>query len=378
MTTTRDLLIGVGVAEHLDCDATLPLRDFHPSGHAGFQLDAHVEGGIVQRADTRVGLMHRGSEKLFEARDYRQIMMLANRHDWLSAFSSELGIGLSIEAATGITPPERATWTRTLLAEANRVAVALAFLGAVLPADDDRARALDSRERLIEAQERATGGRVHPMFTRIGGIAAPLGADVLAHYAGIVADLRADLTRLAEAVLHLTEGLRGLAPLPRDLAIGFGVSGPVARASGLDLDLRRDDPYLAYAELGELLVVPTRQAGDAAARYEVLVEQVPVSLDLMSACIDRLLRLGPGQFDVRLPKTVRVPEGVTHSWIEGPLGISGTLLASVGDKTPWRLKIRSASYNNVQAMSGALAGTRLADLADAVMSFFFVVGDVDR
>ncbi len=152
----------------------------------------------------------------------------------------------------------------------------------------------------------------------------------------------------------------------------------MARASGLDLDLRRDDPYLAYAELDGLLRVPVRTDGDAAARYEVLVEQVPVSLDLMSACLERLVDLGPGPVDVRLPKTVRVPEGITHSWLEGPLGISGCLLASVGEKTPWRLKIRSASFNNVQAMGPALPGTRLADLADAVMSFFFVVGDVDR
>jgi NADH-quinone oxidoreductase subunit D len=322
--------------------------------------------------------MHRGSEKLFEARDYRQIMMLANRHDWLSAFTSELAIALAIEAATGITPPERATWTRTLLAEANRAAVAFAFLGAVLPEAADRVRVLAARELLVDAQERATGGRVHPMFTRIGGIAAPLGTDVLAHYADVVAELRAAHPRTTAATLPHAEGLRGLARVSRDAAIGFGASGPVARASGLDLDLRRDDPYLAYGELSGLLTVPTREEGDAAARYEVLVEEVLVSLTLMDACIERLLELGAGPIDVRLPKTVRVPESLTHSWIEGPLGISGTLLASIGDKTPWRLKIRSASFNNVQAMSAALPGTRLDDLAEAVMSFFFVVGDVDR
>ncbi len=132
VTDQGDLLLGVGVAAHLDCDVELSLRDFHPSGHAGFQVQAQGRGRRRPAADLRMGLMHRGAEKLFEARDYRQIMMLANRHDWLSAFSSELGIALAIEAATGITPPERATWTRMLLAEANRVAVAFAFLGAVL------------------------------------------------------------------------------------------------------------------------------------------------------------------------------------------------------------------------------------------------------
>jgi NADH-quinone oxidoreductase subunit D len=322
--------------------------------------------------------MHRGAEKLFEARDYRQIMMLANRHDWLSAFSSELGIALAIESATGITPPERATWTRTLLAEANRVAVAYAFLGAVLEDTAERGHVLALRERLVDAQERATGGRVHPMFNRIGGIAAALSPEVLAHFSSLLSELEQGRARIDAAVQEMADGLRGLAPLSSEDAVAFGVSGPVARASGLDLDLRRDDPYLSYAELGGRLVVPMRTAGDAAARYEVLAEQVPVSIDLMAACLARLAELGPGPVDVRLPKTVRVPEGVTHAWIEGPLGISGCLLASVGEKTPWRLKIRSASFNNVQAMGPALAGTRLADLPDAVMSYFFVVGDVDR
>jgi NADH-quinone oxidoreductase subunit D len=376
--TNGDLRLGVGVAARLECDAELRLRDFHPSGHAGFQLQARVADGIVLSADLRMGLMHRGAEKLFEARDYRQIMMLANRHDWLSAFSSELGIALAIESATGITPPERATWTRTLLAEANRVAVAYAFLGAVLEDTAERGHVLALRERLVDAQERATGGRVHPMFNRIGGIAAALSPEVLAHFSSLFSELEQGRARIDAAVQEMADGLRGLAPLSSEDAVAFGVSGPVARASGLDLDLRRDDPYLSYAELGGRLVVPMRTAGDAAARYEVLAEQVPVSIDLMAACLARLAELGPGPVDVRLPKTVRVPEGVTHAWIEGPLGISGCLLASVGEKTPWRLKIRSASFNNVQAMGPALAGTRLADLPDAVMSYFFVVGDVDR
>ena len=127
------LLLGVGVAAHLDHDRVLQLNDYHPSAQPGFQLSVRVVDGVIADADPRVGLMHRGSEKLFEARDYRQIMMLANRHDWLSAFSSELGIALAVEAATGITPPERATWIRTLLAEANRSGLPYVYLGYWVP-----------------------------------------------------------------------------------------------------------------------------------------------------------------------------------------------------------------------------------------------------
>lgn len=375
--TPKSLLLGVGMAAYLECDAVLSLREFHPSAQAGFQLAITQEDGVVTSADMRIGFMHRGFEKLFESRDYRQLTMLANRYDWFSAFSSELAIALVLESASGIVPPERATWTRMLLAEANRVTTTLAFLAAVL---DDRPQELaaKARERLITAQELATGGRVHPMFTRIGGVAAPVSEDALAAYAEEVTALEDSLTEIGDGTRAYASGLSGLAVLSHDDAIGFGTSGAVARASGLDLDLRRDDPYLAYSDITDLLAVPSRTSGDARARYEVLVEQLPSGLAIMRASIDRLRDLGPGAIDVPLPKTVRAPEGTTYGWIEGPLGISGALLVSLGDSMPCRLKLRSASFANAQAMQVALVGTPYDRLADAVMSFFLSVGDIDR
>ncbi|MDP1878181.1 MAG: NADH-quinone oxidoreductase subunit D [Actinomycetota bacterium] len=375
---TQSLLLGVGVAGYLECDAILHLAEGHPSAQPGFQLAVDVSDGRVASADLRVGLMHRGSEKLFEARDYRQLMMLANRHDWLSPFSSELVIALAVEAATGIAPPERATWLRTLLAEANRVAAAFAFLAAAAPQPGQRRLLQDGRERLLVLQERLTGARVHPMFTRIGGVAAPWDRADVSHAAGVSAGLADAAEGAVEVAEALSERLAGLAVLTREQAVDLGASGSVARASGLDWDLRRDDPYAAYSELGDLLVVPVERAGDAAARYRVLAAQIPVSLALMGACTDRLHALGDGPVDVLLPKSVRVPEGTGYAWVEGPLGITGCLLVSTGERTPWRLKVRSASFGNAQAMVPALVGVPQDRLADALMSFTFVVGDIDR
>src|SRR5262249_42819463 len=143
----------------------------------------------------------------------------------------------------------------------------------------------------------------------------------------------------------------GIGVLPRSAVAGYGVSGPVARASGLDLDLRRDEPYLAYGSLS--VPVVTRTAGDCHARFECLLEQVYVSLDLASTCLSRVDRIS-GPVNVRLPKVVRAPEGHTYAWTENPLGINGYYLVSRGEKTPWRLKLRTASYANVQALSGIL------------------------
>ena len=149
----------------------------------------------------------------------------------------------------------------------------------------------------------------------------------------------------------------------------------MARASGLDFDLRRDEPYLAYGELD--VPVVTRTAGDCHARFEVLLDQVYVSLDLAEQCLDRVDRI-TGPVNVRLPKVVKAPEGHTYAWTENPLGINGYYLVSRGEKTPWRMKLRTASYANVQALSTLLPGCLVPDLIAILGSMFFVVGDIDK
>jgi NADH-quinone oxidoreductase subunit D len=373
--TTRQALVAIGAARHLDADLVLDLGDLHPAQHGALQLALELDGDLIVGADARVGLLHRSAEKLFEARDYRQILMLANRHDWLSAFSSELGVALTIEAAMGIVPPVRATWSRTLLAEVNRITASLLLVGAAVA---EAAPILGVREDLQELQERATGGRVHPMITRIGGLARPLDTRWLDDLARVLALLTDQLPAVGEAVTTAMQAYAGCAVLTTDDALSIGVSGPVARASGVDLDLRRDAALLAYPELASLIDIPVFVAGDIPARYEVLLGQIPVSIALACAAADRLRELGEGPVNVPLPKVVRVPESTSYGEFEGPLGRSGYLLSSIGEKTPWRLKLRTPSFTNVQALARSLPGTVLHALAPAVTSFFFVVGDIDR
>jgi NADH-quinone oxidoreductase subunit D len=146
----------------------------------------------------------------------------------------------------------------------------------------------------------------------------------------------------------------------------------------VDFDLRRDDPYLAYGELGDVLKVVTRTGGDCYERFECLLEQTHNSLDLAEACADRLAALPPGPINLRLPKVLKVPEGETYAWTENPLGINGYYLVSRGDKTPWRLKLRSASFNNIQVLAELLPGNLVADMVAILGSMFFVVGDIDK
>jgi NADH-quinone oxidoreductase subunit D len=352
----RQLVVGTGAgAAELGTDVVLPLGPHHPSAHGVLRVRLTVDGDTVVAAEPIVGYMHRGAEKLFEVRDYRQITVLANRHDWLSAFSSELGVVAAVEQMLGLEVPDRAVWLRTLLAELNRVLNHLMFLGAH-----------PERERLQAVLEEASGGRVHYMANRVGG----LKDDVPAGWADRV---RAAVAAVRAAGVRGPDVPAGVGVLGRADALAYGVSGPVARASGVDFDLRRDEPYLAYGSLA--VPVVTRTAGDAAARFECLVEQVAVSLDLADAALDRL---PAGPVNVRLPKTVKAPEGSIYVWTENPLGINGYFLVSKGERTPWRLKLRSASFNNVQALRAILPGTRVEDLTTVLASVFFVVGDIDR
>jgi NADH-quinone oxidoreductase subunit D len=336
----------------------LPLGPQHPSAHGVLQVRLTVDGDTVVSAEPRVGFLHRGAEKLFEVRDYRQITVLANRHDWLSAFSNELGVVMAVERMLGMEVPERAVWLRTLLAELNRVVNHLAFLPGMFAA----------REPLQAVLEEASGGRIHYMANRVGGLKEDVPAGWTDRVRRAVDGLRPDLPTALDVAPG--SGLLSLAD-----AKAYGVSGPVARASGLDVDLRRDEPYLAYGQLPVRVV--TRTAGDALARYGCVLDQVHASLDLADAVLDRLPGLS-GPVNVRLPKTVKAPEGAVYEWTENPLGINGYYLVSRGERTPWRLKLRSASFNNVQALKAALPGTRVEDLTTVLASFFFIVGDIDR
>lgn len=387
LATMTETTVGIGGAAPFDSSGTdmvLNIGPQHPSTHGVLRLRLVLDGERISSAEPVIGYMHRGAEKLFEARDYRQIIMLANRHDWLSAFSNELGVVLAVERMLGMEVPERAVWLRTLLAELNRVLNHLMFLGSYpleLGGITPVFYAFREREELQAVMEEVSGGRMHYMFNRVGGLKEDLPGGWSGRARTAVAGVRSRMGRFDDLVLgnEIFRGrTRNVGVLSREVVHGFGVSGPIARASGVDLDLRRDEPYLAYPELQDVLRVVTRTEGDCLARFECLLEQAHVSLALADACLDRLAELAPGPVNQRLPKVLKAPEGHTYAWTENPLGLNGYYLVSKGGKTPYRLKLRSASYNNIQALTELLPGTLVADMVAILGSMFFVVGDVDK
>ncbi|NMH97465.1 NADH-quinone oxidoreductase subunit D [Pseudonocardia acidicola] len=382
MTVERTVGMGAGAAGLATEDMVLNIGPQHPATHGVLRLRLTLDGERIVTAEPIVGYMHRGAEKLFEVRDYRQIIMLANRHDWLSAFGNELGVALAVERMLDIEVPERAVWLRTLLAELNRVLNHLMFLGSYpleLGAITPVFYAFDARETVQAVMEEISGGRMHYMFNRVGGLAADIPEGWPGRARAAIAAVRRGMADI-DALIGGNEIFRartsGVGVLSAAQAAQYGVSGPIARAGGLDVDLRRDDPYLAYRELD--VPVVTRTAGDCLARFECLAEQVGVSLRLAEACLDQLEELPPGPIAAPTGKRIRPPAGHTYVWTENPLGVNGYYLVSRGETTPWRLKLRSASFNNIQVLGEMLPGALVADMIAILGSMFFVVGDVDR
>lgn len=366
---------------------TLSLGSQHPAGHGPLVMNLRIEDDTIRWAEPAIIPLHRGAEKLFESRDYRQALMLADRHEWHSAFGSELGLALTIEAMSGIVVPSRATWIRTAMAELNRVIHHLHWVGETVGelsvtgdagvALRDQARA--ARDSLTFAHEQLSGGRLHPMVVVPGGVRedVPAGWTDALRGAG-------DAQELIDNLLTWVDGrddLAGVGVLSRAAAIEFGASGPVARASGAQLDLRLDDPYLAYEELAGagVLTRVTRQAGGAQARLQVLLDETRVSLrclDAAAGALDSSEHDGP--VNVRLPRAVRVPEGSGYGWTENPSGINGWHLTSRGGPMPYRLKIRSASFANAQAICDAVTGDSLDTLPYTLMTSLLTAGDLGK
>src|SRR5215212_5322697 len=298
------MTVGVGaggLSTGIDtADMVLNIGPQHPSTHGVLRLRVTLDGERITRAEPIVGYMHRGAEKLFEVRDYRQIIVLANRHDWLSAFANGLGVVLAVEDMLGMEVPERATWIRTLLAELNRVLNHLMFLGSYpleLGGITPIFYAFRERETIQEVMVEVSGGRMHYMFNRVGGLKEDIPAGWTGRASAAIATVRGRLQQIEDLVFGneiFRARTRGVGVLSTALVEAYGVSGPIARASGLDMDRRRDEPYLAYGELQDVLRVPVRAEGDCHARFAVLLEQTKVSLDLADACLARLADIAPG------------------------------------------------------------------------------------
>jgi NADH-quinone oxidoreductase subunit D len=352
----------------------------HPATHGVLRIVIELDGEEIRRAEPVIGYMHRGAEKLAEYRDARQTLVLMDRHDWLSAFNNELGWVIAVERMAGIEVPDRAQWIRTMLAEWNRIMNHLVFMGSYpleLGAITPLFYTFREREMVQDLVESVTGARMHHSFVRVGGLKDDLPRGFIARSAEVLAAMRNLLHEYENLIMGneiIFARTRDIGVLPAETAIAYGCSGPVIQASGVPMDPRKDTPYEKYGEVE--FDVPVGTKGDSYDRLWVLVERVRQSLNIIEQCLDRL---PPGPYRASgLAKTLTFPEGEIYVRQENPLGIMGYYVVGDGRKTPYRLKMRTASFSNVSVIPALLPGTLVPDLISILGSIFFVVGDVDK
>jgi len=359
---------------------TLNIGPQHPATHGTLRIIARLDGEQVLWADPSCGYMHRGYEKLTEVRSYPQVTALVNRIDWLGSFANEVPFILAAEKLMGVEAPPRAQHIRTILFELSRIANVTLFLGDLgvqLGAVTPVFFAFRDREYVLNLIEGATGGRFHTNFDRIGGLKDDLPAGFVDETRIVMKKLRGFCDQIENLLFGneiFQSRTRGIGVIPKDVALQYGMSGANLRASGVDWDLRRDQKLpLAYDKVDWKVI--THPDGDSFARCWVRLQEVRESTRI----VDQLLDTIPaGPIMAKVPKIIKVPEGEAWVSTENPLGEMGYYVVSQGDMGPFRVKIRSASFNNISITPWLLKGVYVPDIITILASLYFILGDIDR
>lgn len=378
----------------------------HPAAHGVLRLVLELDGEIVERVDPHIGLLHRGTEKLMEARTYLQNTPYFDRLDYVAPMNQEHAFVLAVEKLAGIEVPYRAKVIRVLFDEIGRILSHL--LNVTTQAMDVGALTpplwgFEEREKLMVFYERASGARLHANYYRPGGVHQDLPTD-------LIADMRvwcrefpkalADIDALVTPNRIFKQRNVDIGVVTKEEAFAWGFTGVLLRGSGIVWDLRKAQPYEIYADLD--FDIPLGRNGDCYDRYLVRMEEMRQSVRIMVQCLD-LLDANPGPVLIQNSKFApprraemkrsmealihhfklytegfHVPEGDVYTAVEAPKGEFGVYLVGDGTNKPYRCKIRAPGYSHLQAMDWMCRGHQVADVSAILGSLDIVFGEIDR
>ena len=363
-------------------DMLLNMGPQHPSTHGVFRMILKVDGELIYDVEPVIGYLHRGSEKLCERENYRQIVTLFDRLDYISNFNSELVFVMAAEKLMDLDVPERALLIRVILCELNRISSHMVFYGAYGTDVGIFGTAFMygfiEREQIQQVFESVSGARMMHSYFRIGGVAQDVPEDFIPRVGALLDALKQGIDRCDKLLTYnevFLERTIGIGKLPADEAVGFGVSGPTLRASGVPHDVRVDDPYLVYDRFG--FEIPIGNNGDCWDRYWVRIEEMRQSVRIIEQALGMM---EPGAILNRVHKFgfVKPPVGEVYVRAENPRGDFGVYLVSEGRETPYRVKVRAPSFSNLMALKRMVEGEYIADAVVILGSIDIVLGEVDR
>jgi NADH-quinone oxidoreductase subunit D len=384
---------------------TVNMGPQHPSTHGVLRLVLELDGEIIQSVMPTIGYLHTGIEKTAEQKKWQQVVPLVERMDYLAAQSNSLAYVLAVEKLLGLTMPQRVNDIRVLLAELQRLASHLIWLGThamEIGAVSMLFYAVRERELLLNINELIAGFRFFPSYFRIGGLREDLPRGFheavnafLDRFPGKIDEFEGLLTK-NDIFRRRTEGVGALT---LEQAFQWGLVGPIARACGSDYDVRKYFPYCGYESYD--FKIPTATEGDVYARYRVRVAEMRESVKICRQAIQRISPTGAWACDdtrvVPPPKDkvytemealiqhfliysqgFTVPAGDAYVPVEGPRGEHGCYVVSDGTNRPWRVKMRAPSFMAIQALPTIVQGGLIADVVAVIGSNDVVMGDCDR
>ncbi|MGH2406335.1 MAG: NADH dehydrogenase (quinone) subunit D [bacterium] len=383
---------------------TLNMGPQHPATHGVLRIILELEGEVIRDARPVIGYLHTGFEKEMEYRTYHQNLVFPARIEYLATFIEETAYALAAEKLLDVAPPPRAQVARVILMELSRIASHLVWLGTSaidLNVSSALMYCFQDREQILDLFEAVSGQRMMHGYIRIGGLQWDLPEEFAARVRRFADALP---RRVDEYEALLTDNLiwrrrtEGVASLGAHDAVQYGCTGPVLRGSGVDYDVRKAFPYSGYQDYA--FDVPLGKNGDAFDRYVIRMEEMRQSRRIILQALDRLpdgpvivddrkVALPPRSELVRSMEAVihqfklvseglRPPIGEVYAAVESPRGEKGYYLVSDGSNRPARVRVRSASFNNLQAFPVMVRGGTIADVVVAIASLDPVLGDVDR
>ncbi len=404
MSLTPTVSSAAVLDQSLESEMTLSMGPQHPSTHGVLRLDLRLDGELVVGCIPDIGYLHTGMEKLFEYKKYQQGIVITDRMDYLNPLGNNLAYVMAAEKLLDLEIPERAQVIRVLMCELQRIASHMVWLGTHcldIGAMSVFFYCFRQREKILNLIEAASGGRMTPSYFRIGGLMMDLPAGFERRCNQFMADFPEAMNTFDTLVTGNTIWMsrtKGIGIIDRDEAINWGLTGPCLRGSGVDLDLRRDNPYTGYETYD--FDIPVEQDGDVWARFKVRMRECLESYKIVRQALERLK---PGPIKADAPKIVlpdrddmrkhmdslihhflivaegfNVPKGEVYHAIEASKGELGVYMKSNGGPKPERVHFRGPSFVNLAALPVLCEGEMVADVVAIIGSLDIVLGEIDR
>ncbi len=352
----------------------------HPSTHGVLRLVVKLDGENVLKVVPHLGYIHRSIEKMGESESCLQYIHLSDRMDYLSSHMNNLGVCLTIEKAAGVGVPERGEYIRVIVCELQRIQSHLLWWG-VLGMDMGAITAFlygfKERELITELFERMCGARLTMNYFRPGGSYSDVHEAFIPDVKHVIEEMKRtvdEMDTLLTGNIILQERTKGIGILTKEKAIQYGCSGPVARASGVNYDVRKNDTYSIYNQFD--FNVPVYKNGDSYDRYVVRIDEIRESIKILEQAI---AKFPEGPHRCKPKPTYKLSKGSHYAAVETARGLFGTYMVSLGksDK-PYRVKTRSPNFSNLSAINEMVQGHKIGDLVAILSTLDLVIPDIDR